>query len=397
MTHPAPAFKAGVSEDLTSVKMPAKTVKILIVAGGTGGHIFPALAFGRWILDQKRAEHVFYLSGNRPLENEIYTSQGIRPYRLPLSGSPLGGGSFTRNFRRWMELFRSFFQAGHFLRQERPAMCFLFGGYVSLMPLFWCRLLGIPAIAHEQNVCAGKVTRLASRFRVPIASGWNECRGVDVFTPVGVPVRPLNRMSRETAASVLEIDVKNGELVVGVIGGSLSSGSLSLLVGEISKSAANVNEGNCVFLVLSDAPDFSVREKVHFVGRQWDMSPFYSLCDAVICRAGASTLSELAIYGIPALVIPWKLASDRHQEANGECFAASTGNMIWLGDEDAKNDAFKDTLLKFMTYARAGKGRCKSESASVSASSALWSLGQEKFGQGKSGPKKFRQEKCGNS
>ena len=362
--------------------MPARTDKItekfLIVAGGTGGHIFPAVAFGRWLLDQKKTEHVLYLSGSRPLETEIYASQGIRPYQLSLSGSPLGGASIARNFRRWMELFCAFFQTGHFLRRERPDMCFLFGGYVSLMPLLWCRFLGIRAIAHEQNVCAGKVTRLASYLRVPIASGWNECRGVGVFTPVGVPVRPFEKISRQEAASVFEIGVKNEELVIGVVGGSLSSVSLSALAEEISESAASVNDRNCIFLVLGDIPDFPFGEKVHFVGRQWDMSPFYSLCDAVICRAGASTLSEVAIYEIPTLVIPWKLASENHQEANAECFAASTGNMIWRGGESTRDNEFKDILLKFIAYARAVKdeNRYKSGAAHSAAPSALWRFGQ---------------------
>jgi UDP-N-acetylglucosamine--N-acetylmuramyl-(pentapeptide) pyrophosphoryl-undecaprenol N-acetylglucosamine transferase len=365
--------------EAASAKMHAKTGKILIVAGGTGGHIFPALAFGRWILDQKKTEHVFYLSGSRPLETEIYTSQGVHPYQLSLSGSPLGGASIMRNFRRWVELFCSFFQTGHFLRQKRPDVCFLFGGYVSLMPLLWCRFLGIRTLAHEQNVCAGKVTRLASYFRVPIASGWNECRGVDTFTPVGVPVRPLEKISRKEAASVFEIDVKSEEFVIGVVGGSLSSVSLSTLAEEISESAGSVNDRDCTFLVLGDIPDFPFGEKVRFVGRQWDMSPFYSLCDAVICRAGASTLSEVAIYGIPTLVIPWKLASGNHQEANAECFAALTGNMIWRGGESARDNEFKDILSKFIAYACAVKdeNRCKSESAYDAASSALWRFGQE--------------------
>jgi UDP-N-acetylglucosamine--N-acetylmuramyl-(pentapeptide) pyrophosphoryl-undecaprenol N-acetylglucosamine transferase len=355
-------------------------MKILIVAGGTGGHIFPALAFGRWIL-QKKKGNVFYLSGSRSLEIEIYASQGIYPYRLSLSGSPLGSSSFIRRFRRCVELLWSFFQTGYFLKKKRPDICFLFGGYVSLPPLLWCRFLGIRTIMHEQNVCAGKVTRLASYFRIPIASGWNECRGADVFTPVGVPVRPLEKISREKASSVFGIDVKNEEVVIGVVGGSLSSASLSASIEKISRNTGFSDE-NCIFIVLSDVPDFPFGEKIYFVGRQWDMSPFYSLCDAVICRAGASTLSEVAAYGIPSLVMPWKLASDNHQEANAECFAALTGNMIWHGEEDPKDDEFQKTLLKFIARVREMKDKsgCKNDPAPSTASLALWRFGQEERG-----------------
>ncbi|MDR1977358.1 MAG: UDP-N-acetylglucosamine--N-acetylmuramyl-(pentapeptide) pyrophosphoryl-undecaprenol N-acetylglucosamine transferase [Synergistaceae bacterium] len=360
---------------------PAKAEKILIVAGGTGGHIFPALAFGRWILDQKKAERVFYLSGSRPLEGEIYASQGIRPYRLSLSGSPLGSSSRTRNFRRWMELLHSFCQTGYFLRRERPDLCFLFGGYVSLMPLLWCRLLGIRVIAHEQNACAGKVTRLAARLRVPIASGWNECRGVDGFAPVGVPVRPLRKISRKEAASALEIDVKDGDFVVGVVGGSLSSAALSTLVEKVSESVAGGDGESCVFVVLNDIPAPAFEKRIHFVGRRWNMNPFYSLCDAVVCRAGASTLAEVASYGIPTLAIPWKSAADGHQEANAECFSALTGNSIWKedGNENAEGDALREVFSKFVTRAREARGEKgrENESAIDAASSALWRFGRE--------------------
>lgn len=365
--------------------------KILIVAGGTGGHIFPALAFGRWATSQKKAEQVAYLSGSRPLELEIYASQGVQPHRLSLSGSPLGSSSVVRNFRRWMELLYSFFQTGRFLIRERPDACFLFGGYVSLMPLLWCRFLGIPAIAHEQNACAGKVTRLAALLGVPVASGWNECRGVKAFTPVGIPVRSLQKISRAEAASLLGIGVKDGDFVVGVIGGSLSSASLSASIEKISEAAAGVedigkiDEKNVVFIVLSDIPASPLGKKVYYIGRRWDMNPFYSLCDAVVCRGGASTLAEVAVYRIPALVVPWRLAADGHQEANARCFAASTGSAIWQEGESAGSaantvDIIEEVFFKFLTRARDAKSEEKSNPASDAASLALWRFGQEKRG-----------------
>ena len=169
--------------------------KVLIVAGGTGGHIFPALAFGRWVLDHGKAGNVVYISGSRPLEAEIYASHGVEPYRLALAGSPLGG-TLWRNLKRCAELFLSFMEARAFILKERPDVCFLFGSYVSATPLLWCKWLGVPVIAHEQNACAGKMTKLASRMGVPVASGWNECRGVGNAFHAGVPVRSFKKLSR---------------------------------------------------------------------------------------------------------------------------------------------------------------------------------------------------------
>jgi UDP-N-acetylglucosamine--N-acetylmuramyl-(pentapeptide) pyrophosphoryl-undecaprenol N-acetylglucosamine transferase len=377
-----------------------KRGKILIVAGGTGGHIFPAVAFGRWLLTRNKGASVSYLSGNRPLELEIYASQGIEPYRLSLSGSPLGSSSVFRNLGRWLELARAFFRAGRFLRDEEPDLCFLFGGYVSLLPLLWCRLLKIPAIAHEQNACAGKATRLASRLGVLVAAGWPQCRGLKgPFVPVGVPVRPLDKISRRKAACILGVDAGDEDLVVGVIGGSLGSAPLSDLAEKVSEErfGSGKNE-NPLFIVLGDAPDTSRRTRVRFVGRQWDMTAFFSLCDAAVCRAGASTLAELAAYEIPTLAIPWEKAADGHQEANARCFATSTGNLVWFerkrrekGEENKEEQkdlekAFRE-LLKRAGSARRSNGRRdardreqnREREFASEASLALWRLGEEKL------------------
>ncbi|MDR1379237.1 MAG: UDP-N-acetylglucosamine--N-acetylmuramyl-(pentapeptide) pyrophosphoryl-undecaprenol N-acetylglucosamine transferase [Synergistaceae bacterium] len=377
--------------------------KILIVAGGTGGHIFPALAFGCWILAQNKAKRVSYLSGDRPLECDIYASQGIEHDCLPLSGSPLGSFSILRNVGRWMELLRSFFWMGHFLRRERPDACFLFGGYVSLLPLLWCRLLKIPVLAHEQNACAGKVTKLASRLGVPVATGWSQCRGLKgSFTPVGVPVRPVQKISQQTAASALGIEIgtkiKDEELRVGVVGGSLGSASLSALIGKISEKRSDIGE-NPLFIVLGSASAAAQKTWVRFIERRWDMTPFYSLCDAVICRAGASTLAELAAYQIPTLTIPWKEAADGHQEANARCFVASTGNLVWFEskenaeeneeeneekEKNKKNEGLEKTFSELLRRARkarddANNGNAQERNFTPEASLALWRFAEKRL------------------
>ena len=351
---------------------------VLIVAGGTGGHIFPALAFGRWLLAREKAERVLYLSGNRPLEIEIYRSQGVEPHRLPLEGSPLGGGSILRNLGRWGGLIRSFFYVKKFLRHERPDGCFLFGSYVSLMPLLLCKILGIPAIVHEQNASAGKVTRLASYLGVPVVSGWNECHGVKIFTPVGVPIRPLEKISRQTAAAALGVSVNNKDIVIGIVGGSLSSASLSELAGKMGRVPTTHAPGDSshVFVVLGEAPS-NGEPGVCFVGRRWDMTAFYSLCDAVICRAGASTLAELAAYGIPALTLPWEGAADGHQEANARCFVALTGNSSWSAEEG--NDALDEKFLDLLLRASGMKYTDGSKSEPDDACSALWQFWEKNF------------------
>ncbi|GHV45820.1 UDP diphospho-muramoyl pentapeptide beta-N acetylglucosaminyl transferase [Synergistales bacterium] len=304
--------------------------KVLIAAGGTGGHIFPALAFGEWIQEEKKARSVVYISGSRALELEIYNSRGVKPICLSLGGSPLGASSGVLKLRRCFELFSAFLRVGTLFFREKPDACFLFGSYVSLPFLFWSFILRVPVALHEQNSCAGKVTRLASFLGVPIASGWEECRGLSKpFTPVGVPIRRLEKISKPDAASILGLDIGRADFVVGVIGGSIGSASIQNITRQIAQ-----NKKNFVFAALGNQPSSEgVSENIRFLGKHWDMTPFYSVVDAVICRAGASTLAELMAYDIPALVVPWMSSADGHQELNAQNFSRLTGNPIWIQKE----------------------------------------------------------------
>ena len=355
--------------------------KVLIAAGGTGGHIFPALAFGRWIVEQGEAENVVYISGSRPLEAEIYATYGVKPYCLALSGSPLGG-TLWRGLVRCAGLFRSFVDTYFFLRRERPDVCFLFGSYVSFAPLLWCKYLSIPVIAHEQNACAGKTTKLAARMGVPVASGWSECRGVDNAFHAGVPVRSFKRLPRQEAASVLGVKAEDGDLVIGVVGGSLGSAQLGELMAKISGEAVKTAGRRLVFVVLGDQSGASFAtfgNVVEFVGRRWGMAPFYSLCDAVVCRSGASTLAELAAYGIPALTIPWSGAADGHQEANARAFSLMTGNPAWMRNEGGLDEMFTELLsCALFTRTRIASNN-GGNFGSDAASRALWRFAEEKI------------------
>ncbi|MCR4819192.1 MAG: UDP-N-acetylglucosamine--N-acetylmuramyl-(pentapeptide) pyrophosphoryl-undecaprenol N-acetylglucosamine transferase [Fretibacterium sp.] len=299
---------------------------VLIVSGGTGGHIFPAVVFGRW-LEQNRGAAVSWLSGSRPLEAEIYASAGVEPYRLSLEGSPLGVRSPMRVLRRSLSLFSAFGETRRCLNEVRPEVVFLFGGYVSFAPLLLCRRRGIPVVVHEQNAVAGRVTRLASRLGVTVTTGWKECAGLrGPFTPVGIPVREPERIPREEALRRLKLSFPENTRVVGVASGSLGSRPLA----EELMGAAKALRGRdgAEFVLLGEAMPGG-GENVHFVGRQWDMNPFYSLCDVLVCRAGGSTLAEALRWGIPTLAIPWEKSAEGHQVKNALCFAAEGGGSVW--------------------------------------------------------------------
>lgn len=339
--------------------------RVLIVAGGTGGHIFPAAVFGRWAEERHEAE-VSYLSGGRPLEGEIYGSFGIEPERLSLEGSPLGVWSPARVLRRSLGLLKALGETARCVARVRPDVCVLFGGYVSLAPLLVCRMRRVPLVVHEQNAVAGRVTRLASRWGAVVASGWGRCEGVSAFVPVGIPVREPELLPPSCARERLGLELPEGGRIVGVAGGSLGSEGLVRSVLDTAEFFDR-NGAGVTFLFLGNPPEAALPPNVRFVGRRWDMGPFYSLCDVLICRAGGSTLAEALRWGIPSVVAPWEKAAEGHQEGNARCFEEAGGGRVW---REGGGEPLERPLTRMLER---GKGTLAPDSA-FNACASLWSL-----------------------
>lgn len=307
------------------------TVKrILLIAGGTGGHIMPALSFGRWAAKNRRAE-VAYVCGTRAMEREIYLSAGVTPMTVDMVGSPLSGGiTVKERVDRSFTVAKSFAGARKILKDFRPDCCLLFGGYISLPFLMTCRGMNIPVFVHEQNACAGLVTKLASKLGVPVLTGWDACFPLarKQFTRVGVPVREFNNLDRQAAFDLLGIPEPDlGCFTAVIFSGSLGSVSIKERIHEISSGESFKD---WLFLIPS------VAEKTERVGgnvwvlpKIWDPSPLFAVADCVVTRAGGSILTEIAVFELPALVIPWREAANDHQFHNASAFLSENTGIIF--------------------------------------------------------------------
>lgn len=309
--------------------MPTTCVKrLVLVAGGTGGHICPAIAFGQWLASTVGNIEITYVSGSRPLEREIYGNSGLEAVILPCEGSPIGTRG-TASLTRWLQIFRAVGEMGRLFRQRKPDACVLFGGYVSFPALAAGRLQGVPILVHEQNAVAGRVTRLGARLGARLLSGWNECRpfSLSQFAPVGTPVRSMKRLPRREAWNKLSLGDFTGGINCLVLGGSLGSRSLIERVVEISR-LADFREWS--FLVMGkESGDNHLSDRVWGIPRRWDMEMLYSLADVAVARGGASTLSELRAWAIPALVVPWPGSRDDHQSVNAQLFSDGGHGLAW--------------------------------------------------------------------
>ncbi|WP_286934975.1 MULTISPECIES: UDP-N-acetylglucosamine--N-acetylmuramyl-(pentapeptide) pyrophosphoryl-undecaprenol N-acetylglucosamine transferase [Aminobacterium] len=325
--------------------------KVLLVAGGTGGHIFPALALGQWLQREKAEDiHVVYACGSRPLELEMYRQSGVEPIVLPIEGSPFGIKKIKTISRRSLGICKAIGESMALMKKMRPDFCLLFGGYVSFAPLIAALLCRVPVAVHEQNTIAGKVTRIAHKLHLPIFSGWQECEPfqADSFYYAGIPIRNFQKVDRREAWSKLDvgIDIPEGP-IVGVLSGSLTSSPLFQVICELSVKS---EFRHVSFLIVGGKGICPNSNNMIAVERQWDMSIIYSVVDIVIARAGASTLAELLTCAIPSLIVPWRGAADGHQLSNARLFKKLTGNYVW--DESSPAQVLKQNLVQCLSQER---------------------------------------------
>ena len=315
--------------------------KMMLVAGGTGGHILPAIAFGDWLRREKPHVRIDYMSGSRPIEREIYRASNIEPRVIGITGSP-SGIKGIRSLRRWADLMKGTIEAGRVLKNFSPYACVLFGGYASFPALAASRVRGIYSVLHEQNALAGRVTKLASKLGVKIASGWENCEGLERsrYTHVGVPIRNMPFVPKETAWDALGTRPRTGDgPVVSVITGSLGSGGMTDILTELTR----LERFTSWFFLLLDPeiktpyPDGNIVRLPHM----WDISPLYSVSDMLITRGGASTLTEAIAMRKPTVVVPWRGAADDHQMKNA---LAASGGAVLVWDE--RGDSPGDLVSK---------------------------------------------------
>jgi UDP-N-acetylglucosamine--N-acetylmuramyl-(pentapeptide) pyrophosphoryl-undecaprenol N-acetylglucosamine transferase len=293
---------------------------VMVMAGGTGGHVFPALATARQL--QERGAEVFWLGTERGLEARLVPAAGIPMEWLPVEG--LRGSGWQRRLRAPWRLTVALWRAGQAIRRRRPVAALGMGGFVAGPGGLMARLLGVPLVIHEQNRIPGLtnrwLARLASRVFEAFPGSFPAARGARAC---GNPVRPeivaLPPPHQRLAG-------RTGPVRLLVLGGSLGARALNLAV---PAALAGIPAGDRP-LVRHQAGERTLeeaREAYRAAGVEAQVGPFiqdmaeaYAWADLVIARAGALTLAELAAAGLGAVLVPYPHAVDDHQ----------THNAAWL-------------------------------------------------------------------
>lgn len=291
---------------------------VLIMAGGTGGHVFPALACAREF--QARGFAVHWLGTPRGIENELVPAAGLPLHLIQVSG--VRGKSKLSLLKAPLMIVKAVLQARRIIRQLRPICVVGFGGYVTGPGGLAARLCGVPVIVHEQNAVAGTANRMLVPFASRVCEAFPETFGKSAKRrTTGNPVRPelFLETPRQARAG------RKPRLLV--LGGSLGAEPLNKL---LPAALAQVPEAYRpeVFHQAGKQHDEITAQRYRDVGIEAQVAPFikdmaqaYGWADLVVCRAGALTVSELAAAGLPSLLVPLPHAIDDHQTHNADYLA----------------------------------------------------------------------------
>ncbi|WP_455923504.1 undecaprenyldiphospho-muramoylpentapeptide beta-N-acetylglucosaminyltransferase [Pseudomonas putida] len=291
---------------------------ILIMAGGTGGHVFPALSCAREF--QARGYTVHWLGTPRGIENELVPQAGLPLHLINVAG--LRGKSKLSLLKAPFVLVRALLQARAIMRTLKPVCVVGFGGYVTGPGGLAARLCGVPVIVHEQNAVAGTANRLLAPLAARICEAFPNTFGASAKRrTTGNPVRP--ELFLETPRQALA--GRKPRLLI--TGGSLGSEPLNKL---IPAALALVPEAIRpeVFHQTGKQHDEITAQRYRDAGIEAQVAPFikdmaqaYGWADMVVCRAGALTVSELAAAGLASVLVPLPHAIDDHQTRNAEYLA----------------------------------------------------------------------------
>jgi UDP-N-acetylglucosamine--N-acetylmuramyl-(pentapeptide) pyrophosphoryl-undecaprenol N-acetylglucosamine transferase len=322
---------------------------IMIMAGGTGGHIYPGLA----VADRLRGEgwRVIWMGVPGSMESQVVPKHGYEMVWVDFAG--LRGKGLLRKLLLPFSLLLALWQSFVAMLEYRPDVVLGMGGYVTVPGGLMAALLRRPLVIHEQNSVAGLSNHLLARFAKRVLSGFP-----DVLPDAVWCGNPVREAIAELRVPQQRYEARNGKLNVMVVGGSLG--------------AKAINE--CMPQVLALLPEEQRPELLHQTGsRNYEsvvaaykragvqpaavmpfldnMAFFYDQADLVICRAGALTIAELAAAGVASILIPFPFAVDDHQTYNAK-FLSERGAALLLPQKDLNPRKLAE-LIANMTRERA--------------------------------------------
>lgn len=323
--------------------------KIIIAGGGTGGHIFPAIAIANALQKKDPSIQILFIGAKGKMEMEKVPEAGYEIKGLDIAG--LNRSSLIKNIALPFKLIKSFLQVKRIFRSFQPDAVVGVGGYSTFPVLRYAQSKSIPTFIHESNSFAGKANMLLGKKATKI---FTATEGMEKFFPenkiivTGNPVRrPIASMNVSRDEGIRFFSLSPGKLTVLVVGGSLGAKSINEAViahyNELLKAGLQLiwQTGNTL---AREAAEIAVEHKDiwanPFIA---EMQNAYAAADIIMARAGAMTVAEICVARKPVIFVPYPFAAEDHQTANA--MQLVNKGAAWLvRDGEAKDTAIAKVI-----------------------------------------------------
>lgn len=330
----------NVQIDDSEKKMSAKT--FMVMAGGTGGHIFPALAVAQAL--QQQGHHIVWLGSEGAMETRLVPQYNIPLETLAIKG--IRGNGLKRKLLLPFTLIKTIMTARSIIRKYHIDGVIGFGGFVTFPGGIAAKMCGLPLVVHEQNAIAGLsnkvLARLANRVLFAFPDVFGNQNGL-VGNPVRADIANLPEPKQRFAD-------RYGPLNILIVGGSLGADALNqivpqaiaLLPAEQRPKIVHQSGRNKLTVLEQNYQQLGVEANcTEFIT---DMLSAYRDADLVICRAGALTIAELTAAGVGAFLVPYPHAVDDHQTANAQ-FMVNDQSAVLLPQSTLTAQSLHDLLI----------------------------------------------------
>jgi UDP-N-acetylglucosamine--N-acetylmuramyl-(pentapeptide) pyrophosphoryl-undecaprenol N-acetylglucosamine transferase len=321
-------------------------MNIALVTGGTGGHIYPALALAKAILDRDPSHQVFFIGNSDRMEATEIPSAGYRFFGLPAKGF---SGSPIAILKAIVALQKSRKMALELLKREKPDLVIGFGGYVCVPVLQAAHKLHITTMLHEQNSVVGRANKVLIPLVDAIVCDYES--NLNVFPAaktrrLGNPRTYMITQSSDQQPLVERYDLDPSKPVVLFVMGSLGSASVNALMPGVLKAldeariqAVYVTGKRHYETFKSSVPDLKHIRIVDYIDQLWAMPQV----DLMVCRGGATTAAELTVLGVPSIIIPSPYVPNNHQYYNAKALFEAQASVL-IEEKTATGEHFVTTI-----------------------------------------------------
>lgn len=320
--------------------------RVLVMAGGTGGHVFPALAVAKAF--QEKGAEIKWLGTQAGIEAKVVPDNNIDIVYLDVAG--VRGQGIKRLVLAPLKITAAIVKVLQVIRDFKPDLVLGMGGFVTGPGGVGAWLSRTPLCIHEQNAVAGFTNKVLARFATRVFQAFP-----NTFSELGNKVMTTGNPVRKEIADIEPPHTRflhrQGPIRVLVLGGSQGAVALNNVVPEAFAAMANKDQ----FTIRHQAGGKNQKvatEKYQEMGVNAEVFPFienmheaYSWADVVICRSGALTVAELAAAGVGALLVPYPFAVDDHQTKNGE-YLANSGAAILMQQQELTAESLKKVILE---------------------------------------------------